>query len=98
MDKKCYDCIHRGEIPGSAHSRCRHPKASPQEGPFTEAMAIFASVGRVAPFVDVSAAKELGIIAHPTGIKRGWFNWPYNFDPVWLESCNGFEEKLHVVL
>lgn len=27
---------------------------------------------------------------HPHGIKSGWFSWPLNFDPVWLESCNGF--------
>lgn len=24
------------------------------------------------------------------GIKKGWFLWPFNFDPVWLESCEGF--------
>lgn len=24
------------------------------------------------------------------GIKKGWFFWPYNFDPVWLKSCNSF--------
>lgn len=25
------------------------------------------------------------------GIRKGWFFFPLNFDPVWLESCNGFE-------
>lgn len=25
------------------------------------------------------------------GKRNGWFFWPYNFDPVWLESCTGFE-------
>ncbi len=25
------------------------------------------------------------------GIKHGWFFWPFNFDPIWLESCNGYE-------
>ena len=24
------------------------------------------------------------------GIINGWANWPWNFDPVWLRSCNGF--------
>lgn len=24
------------------------------------------------------------------GIRRGWFMWPMNFDPTWLESCDGF--------
>jgi hypothetical protein len=26
------------------------------------------------------------------GIKMGWFLWPFNFDPVWLKSCDGFEK------
>lgn len=26
-----------------------------------------------------------------TGIKGGWFLWPFNFDPIWLKSCDGFE-------
>ena len=25
------------------------------------------------------------------GINSGWFNHPYNFDSVWLVSCNGFK-------
>lgn len=28
------------------------------------------------------------------GVKHGWFFWPFNFDPVWLEECDGFEELL----
>jgi hypothetical protein len=27
------------------------------------------------------------------GKGQGWFLWPFNFDPTWLESCNGFEKK-----
>ena len=25
------------------------------------------------------------------GISMGWFFWPFNFDPVWLISCDGHE-------
>ncbi len=28
---------------------------------------------------------------NPHGIRNGWFNWPWNFDPVWLVDCDGFE-------
>jgi hypothetical protein len=38
------------------------------------------------------AAKTLNISGDIHGIKHGWFNWPWNFDPVWLLSCNGFED------
>lgn len=30
---------------------------------------------------------------HPHGIGSGWFEWPLNFDPVWLLSCDGFKSK-----
>ena len=30
---------------------------------------------------------------NPIGIKGGWFKWPFNFDPVWLESCDGYSNK-----
>jgi len=84
----CYKCVHRGGVPGSAHSSCNHPvNGNP---PMIESMmAIFASVGRVAPVIGGSA-KELNIKGNPHGIRSGWFNWPYNFDPVWLETCDGF--------
>jgi hypothetical protein len=37
--------------------------------------------------------QELGVVGNPHGIKNGWFFWPLNFDPVWLEACNGFTER-----
>lgn len=27
------------------------------------------------------------------GMQQGWFNWPINFDPVWLTACDGFSDK-----
>jgi hypothetical protein len=31
--------------------------------------------------------------ANPHGIKNGWFNFPIDFDPVWIEGqCEGYEE------
>jgi hypothetical protein len=41
----------------------------------------------------VAAASKLNIQATPHGVKNNWFNWPANFDPIWLENCSGFEEK-----
>jgi hypothetical protein len=28
---------------------------------------------------------------HAHGLKMGWAFWPYNFDPTWLLSCDGFD-------
>lgn len=30
---------------------------------------------------------------NPHGTRSGWFVWPLNFDPTWLEECDGFSDK-----
>lgn len=30
---------------------------------------------------------------HEHGIRKGWFLWPFNFDPVWVTECDGFQRK-----
>lgn len=37
--------------------------------------------------------KAATVFGNESGVKRGWFAWPWNYDPVWLVSCNGFQEK-----
>jgi len=89
----CYECVWRRDCIASAHSRCAHPDVG-KEGsdPAGELLAIFASVGRMAPLI-AKAAVGLGITGNAHGIAHGWFNWPWNFDPVWLLTCNGFKAK-----
>ena len=88
----CYTCKHRGSVPGSAHSRCNHPSLkSLEDKPLLAVMATFASVGRVPPIAVTS--KELNIKGDPHGIRKGWFNFPWNFDPVWLLNCDGYEAR-----
>jgi len=53
-------------------------------------LAIFASVGR-APAIQ--GANDLNIKGNPHGIRNGWFNWPWNFDPTWLERCDGYTSR-----
>src|SRR3990167_7099260 len=92
MDKpNCYECKFRGGLPGDDHSKCTHPKAMGDD-PLGEILGLLASVQRVSP-VTTSGAITLGIKGSTHGIRSGWFNWPFNFDPVWLEKCNGFEPK-----
>lgn len=86
----CYSCKHRGTIPGDAHSECCHPKAAAVKNPWGAVLGIFAGVGRVGPIVESS---ELKVELDPHGVKRGWANWPYNFDPTWVRNCDGFERK-----
>lgn len=79
MDKKCYDCKYRGTIPGDAHSCCKHPDAKPYE-------TLCFIVGMNA----LATPKSMNIKCDMHGFSSGWFFWPTNFDPAWLENCDGF--------
>ena len=90
MKPNCYDCKHRRNLAGSAHSSCQHPSLQRvTDDPMLQLMGIFASVGR-APKILISN-KQLNVKGNERGIKRGWFNFPLNYDPIWLENCDGFE-------
>lgn len=92
MKPNCYDCRHRREIPGDCHSRCEHPRV----GELNPLSALLSLLGKriKGPCSGLSdLQKSLGVTGNPHGAKNGWFCWPYNFDPVWLESCAGFEAR-----
>ena len=36
---------------------------------------------------------EAKVVGDSHGIDKGWFFWPFNFDPTWLISCSGFKGK-----
>ena len=86
-DKLCFGCNYRERVMGSAHSRCRHPSVSKTTR--GELLAMLA--GSV--FVELESARDLDIQANSHGVRMGWFNWPYDFDPLWLENCNGFQSS-----
>lgn len=89
----CYECAHRGTLPGDTHSKCVHPKIKGSaEDPLTNVLGILASAGRTSP-LPLPAENPLNIKGDPRGIQNGWFNWPVNFDPVWLLNCDGFYPK-----
>jgi hypothetical protein len=94
MEKpNCYECIYRRDLIGDAHSRCVHPDVKTivaDKGSLIEMLGLLGSVGR-GPGLNL---KMLGVTGHPHGVKQGWFNWPVNFDPVWLETCDGFIAKV----
>lgn len=87
----CYECRHRRDVPGDAHSQCKHPDIG-DRNPISELMALAGAI-RSFPMglITEKGAKKLNIKGNAHGITKGWFSWPYNFDPVWLENCNGFE-------
>lgn len=85
----CRECRHRRNVLGSAHSSCAHPSvAAVAESPLGQILGIMGK--RAGP---VHGPLPLGVTGNAHGIRHGWFNWPFNFDPLWLQSCDGFEVK-----
>jgi len=83
----CYKCKFVGSVAGSAHNCCNHPET---KGAHDSIGDLFAKLGVLGLF-DPNSHYQLGITANPHGVKNGWFTWPWNFDPVWLLTCDGFE-------
>ena len=75
MKPDCYKCKYRHPVSGDAHSSCYHPDTGQKELNLRKMI--------VAHFV-------LNIKADDHGVNKGWFNWPINFDPIWLRNCEGF--------
>lgn len=85
----CYECQHRRNIPGDAHSSCAHPKVKPLlSDPIGGLLTI---LGGVDISEQVSYPK---VMLNPHGVRMGWASWPFNFDPVWVESCDA-KELIH---
>ena len=41
----------------------------------------------------VITRKLLGVKLIRHGVMHGWARWPFDFDPVWIEACNGYTAK-----
>jgi hypothetical protein len=91
MKPDCYKCKHREQLSYDAHSSCKHPAFEGGHNPILALLATLHASHRVGPIEAKSG--EIKVTGNQHGIKMGWFMHPLNFDPVWLESCNGFEAK-----
>ena len=81
----CYKCKHRGNIEGNTHNCCNHPLI----GDYTDLLVKLVRHKGNLP----DEVKDFNIVANSHGVKQGWFFWPMDFDPVWLNNCDKFETK-----
>lgn len=77
----CYKCMYRGMLAGDAHSRCTHPVATKGLDPNSIAQMADAFLGKAN-----GARVKLGIVG-------GGQTWPANFNPAFLQNCEGFQER-----
>ena len=82
----CWKCKWCREIPGSAHVMCVHPKTGINEDdPMVKLISLMGGF---------KATTELRVKINPHGLRNGWANLPFNFDPIWVEECEGFERRV----
>jgi len=88
----CHKCTHRESVPGDTHSCCNHPYV--KDNALAELACLMGVIAeKFFGGCEGGIFSPLNIEGDRHGIKQGWFNWPINFDPIWLKNCDGFEEK-----
>jgi len=89
MSDACLKCKYRGTVPNSRHSSCKHPDVLHMDcGTYQmviKRLAAEEEIIRITGGMAVHFAEQ--------GVKGGWALWPFNFDPIWLIECIGFEPK-----
>ena len=79
----CHQCIYKKYVPGDAHIQCIHPELEKPGELINTISSIFAPESN-------PVAKKLNITMNQHGIRNGWCSWPMNFDPIWINNCQGF--------
>ena len=89
---ECYECKYKGSVAGSCHSSCQHPSFDKVRN--DPMLSILAMVGNLPGKLPILLENpDCKVVGDPHGIKNGWFNHPFDFDPVWLKECSGFEQS-----
>lgn len=76
----CNKCKFHESIPGDSHISCT----------------ILPVQARCYATVLVNLTAKIGtqtgidLTFEPHGVAMGWCNWPINYDPIWVKSCNQF--------
>ena len=78
----CYKCKYCADSVMGAQSCCNYP------GNCTDPIFNYDKNNK-----NAKNHEELHIKGDKYGVLNGWFGWPVNFDPVWLENCDGFTPK-----
>lgn len=86
LKPNCFDCKHMRTIPGDAHIECAHPSINEVDRMLTPMLLM-------SGLQNAPCMKRLNVMGDSRGILHGWFMWPLNFDPTWLQTCDGFEKK-----
>jgi hypothetical protein len=82
LKPNCFTCAHRRDLAGDAHSSC---SALGDRGLLAAGLFLRGQTELKAGAIHVRGATH--------GVRSGWFMWPINYDPVWLEICSLHKPK-----
>lgn len=93
MKPICTNCKYRGTVPNSCHSSCHHPIAQEIVGNSDTLLSMMKSLIEDNKLgYTGSLGLKLKKDYEEYALSNGYFIFPINFDPGWIENCNGFEE------
>lgn len=79
-NKKCNNCTHKRNIAGDCHISCSNPDIAKHSQVLTV-------VGLTSPSnLDKFCRESLGFSVDEYGIRSGWFMFPLNYDPTWMNG------------
>ena len=91
---KCYKCIHRGSVPGSAYSSCLVLKKAINPTDLFVFEELLASHQAILEVTNSETEEKIPLVnMNPHGVKNGLANWPLDFDPVWINDCISFQDN-----
>jgi len=80
----CYKCKYCDDVPGSAHKMCLYALKDPNNS-FVNLISLLGGFRMDVP--------HMNVVLIDTGVKGGWCNFPFNFDPIWVYDCDKFTPK-----
>lgn len=82
--RSCHTCKYKKNIPGDAHFQCAYPLMDAK----TSSILSLASIANPRAF-NQEVKRMFGFTASEHGLQSGWFSFPSNFSPTWMEGeCN----------
>lgn len=90
LSMDCYNCIHRGTVPGSCHSSCRVLRLGTTDDSKTAVLESLVAIGSIK--ITLKEDQE-AVKLNEHGVKNGWANWPLDFDPIWVDECVFYTKK-----
>lgn len=77
----CFNCDFKGSVAGSCHSSCNYPKIDKHTK-----LKIYTGIISNFPETNQFLKENFGFTVDKHPVVNGWFNFPIDFDPSWIQG------------